>query len=81
MKFKLVAIAAAAALGAVLTGCASTQPAATPAAGRPGSGRQRGYFFNSMVTSTSGQRRATGWMDGRAMILVNSLLSVAIDSR
>ena len=56
-------------------------PAATPAAGRPGSGRQRGYFFNSMVTSTSGQRRATGWMDGRAMILVNSLLSVAIDSR
>ena len=32
MKFKLVAIAAAAALGAVLTGCASTQPAATPAA-------------------------------------------------
>ena len=52
-----------------------------PAADRPGSGRQGGYFFNSMVTSTSGQRRATGWMDGRAMILVNSLLSVAIDSR
>ena len=56
-------------------------PRRRPAGQRPGSGRPGGYFFSSMVTSTSGQRRATGWMDGRAMILVNSLLSVAMDSR
>ena len=40
-----------------------------------------GAYFTSMNTSTSGQRLATGWMEGRAMILQNSLLSVEMDSR
>ena len=67
--------------GRYRVGSGSDGSSRRPAADRAGSGRPGGYFFSSMVTSTSGQRRATGWMDGRAMILVNSLLSVAMDSR
>lgn len=39
------------------------------------------YCFNSMTTSTSGQRLATGWMEGRAMTLQKIRLSVVIESR
>ena len=67
--------------GGYRVGAGSDGSSRRPAADRPGSGRPGRYFFSSMVTSTSGQRRATGWMEGRAMILVNSLLSVAMDSR
>ena len=38
-------------------------------------------YFNSINTSTSGQRLATGWMEGRAITLQNNLLSVEMDSR
>lgn len=64
-----------------IRGKTSVRRSATPPESGRIAGRQRRYFFNSMVTSTSGQRLVAGWIEGRAMILVNSLLSTEIESR
>ena len=46
-----------------------------------GSSKIQAYFFSSMKTSTSGHRLATGCIEGLAITLQKSLLSVEIDSR